>query len=251
MRPPMTPLVRSGYAAAKSPHRAPDPVGTGGVLLVIRDAMNGTRTFTEFRRRTGTARSILAARLRKLVARGLLVQRTALPDRSRKYVIIDVGHVLFPRHRHAAAVESATPPRRANTTPSSSIGMASPCRSPRRAAPFSTPTTPPRRRGFAGQRTLAALYIPRTPRRPRAGGGRQRDNRLRCMLRPDQCALRALTPQNTGAVSGRRSAHPGHRSCRGPSRPSSAGGLSAGTGSRLTWPTDRPSFPTKTGRHST
>ncbi|MCI2423558.1 helix-turn-helix transcriptional regulator [Saccharopolyspora sp. K220] len=76
--------------------RTLDLVGDRWSLLVIRDAMDGARSFTEFQRRTGIARNILADRLRKLTAHGLLAQHTAKSGRRQEYVLTDAGRDLFP-----------------------------------------------------------------------------------------------------------------------------------------------------------
>jgi DNA-binding HxlR family transcriptional regulator len=76
--------------------RTLDLVGDRWSLLVIRDAMDGARSFTEFQQRTGIARNILTDRLRKLAARGLLGQRTAPSGRRQEYFLTDVGRDLFP-----------------------------------------------------------------------------------------------------------------------------------------------------------
>ncbi|AYN38376.1 transcriptional regulator [Streptomyces dangxiongensis] len=76
--------------------RTLDLVGDRWSLLVIRDAMDGARSFTEFQRRTGIARNILTDRLRKLIAHGLLAQRTAPSGRRQEYVLTDTGRDLFP-----------------------------------------------------------------------------------------------------------------------------------------------------------
>ncbi|AEN11206.1 MULTISPECIES: helix-turn-helix domain-containing protein [unclassified Streptomyces] len=76
--------------------RTLDLVGDRWSLLVIRDAMDGARSFTEFQRRTGIARNILTERLRKLTAYGLLAQRTAPSGRRQEYVLTDAGRDLFP-----------------------------------------------------------------------------------------------------------------------------------------------------------
>ncbi|MEU6744365.1 winged helix-turn-helix transcriptional regulator [Streptosporangium sandarakinum] len=76
--------------------RTLDLVGDRWSLLVVRDAMDGARSFTEFQRRTGIARNILADRLRRLVAHGLLAQRTAPSGRRQEYVLTDAGRDLFP-----------------------------------------------------------------------------------------------------------------------------------------------------------
>ncbi|MFC5723898.1 winged helix-turn-helix transcriptional regulator [Streptomyces gamaensis] len=75
--------------------RTLDLVGDRWSLLVVRDAMDGARSFTEFRRRTGIARNILTDRLRKLTAHGLLAQRTAPSGRRQEYVLTDAGRDLF------------------------------------------------------------------------------------------------------------------------------------------------------------
>ncbi|MGX1898795.1 winged helix-turn-helix transcriptional regulator [Streptomyces anulatus] len=76
--------------------RTLDLVGDRWSLLVIRDAMDGAASFTEFQRRTGIARNILTDRLRKLLAHGLLAQRTAPSGRRQEYVLTDAGRDLFP-----------------------------------------------------------------------------------------------------------------------------------------------------------
>ncbi|MFI6909915.1 winged helix-turn-helix transcriptional regulator [Nonomuraea sp. NPDC050394] len=76
--------------------RTLDLVGDRWSLLVIRDAMDGARSFTEFRRRTGIARNILTDRLGKLTAHGLLAQRTAPSGRRQEYVLTEAGRDLFP-----------------------------------------------------------------------------------------------------------------------------------------------------------
>ena len=76
--------------------RTLDLVGDRWSFLVIRDAMDGTRSFTEFQRSTGIARNILTDRLRKLIAHGLLAQRTAPSGRRQEYVLTDAGRDLFP-----------------------------------------------------------------------------------------------------------------------------------------------------------
>ncbi|WP_433890097.1 winged helix-turn-helix transcriptional regulator [Streptomyces sp. CA-111067] len=76
--------------------RTLDLVGDRWSLLVVRDAMDGARSFTEFQRRTGIARNILTDRLRKLTGRGLLTQRTAPSGRRQEYVLTEAGRDLFP-----------------------------------------------------------------------------------------------------------------------------------------------------------
>ncbi|GHE96754.1 winged helix-turn-helix transcriptional regulator [Streptomyces fumanus] len=76
--------------------RTLDLVGDKWSLLVVRDAMDGARSFTEFQRRTGIARNILTDRLRKLTAHGLLARRPAPSGRRPEYVLTEAGRDLFP-----------------------------------------------------------------------------------------------------------------------------------------------------------
>lgn len=76
--------------------RAADLVGDRWSLLVIRDAMDGARSFTDFVQRTGIARNILSDRLRRLVARGVLAQVDAGSGRRKRYELTDAGRDLFP-----------------------------------------------------------------------------------------------------------------------------------------------------------
>lgn len=76
--------------------RTVDLVGDRWSLLIIRDAMDGARSFTDFKQRTGIARNILSERLRKLTALGLLAQVDAPSGKRRLYAITDAGKDLFP-----------------------------------------------------------------------------------------------------------------------------------------------------------
>ncbi|MGI5225242.1 winged helix-turn-helix transcriptional regulator [Actinoallomurus sp. CA-142502] len=76
--------------------RTADLVGDRWSLLIIRDAMDGARSFTDFQQRTGIARNILTERLRKLVAHGLLTQVDAPSGRRRPYALTEAGKDLFP-----------------------------------------------------------------------------------------------------------------------------------------------------------
>lgn len=76
--------------------RAVDVIGDRWSLLIVRDAMDGARSFTDFQQRTGIARNILADRLRKLVANGLISQVEAPSGRRRVYALTAAGKDLFP-----------------------------------------------------------------------------------------------------------------------------------------------------------
>jgi DNA-binding HxlR family transcriptional regulator len=52
-------------------------IGEWWTLLILREAFFGTQRFTDFQARLGIARNILAARLNKLVATGILTRQTA------------------------------------------------------------------------------------------------------------------------------------------------------------------------------
>ncbi|CDQ46444.1 MULTISPECIES: winged helix-turn-helix transcriptional regulator [Mycolicibacterium] len=75
--------------------RTLDLVGDRWSLLIIRDAMDNARSFTDFQHRTGVARNILTDRLRRLVEHGILTRETAASGRRQIYVLTDAGRDLF------------------------------------------------------------------------------------------------------------------------------------------------------------
>ncbi|MGK5673251.1 winged helix-turn-helix transcriptional regulator [Micromonospora sp. URMC 106] len=75
--------------------RAVDLVGDRWSLLIVRDAMDGVRAFTDFQRSLGVARNILSDRLRRLVAHGILAREIAPSGKRQEYVLTEVGHDLF------------------------------------------------------------------------------------------------------------------------------------------------------------
>jgi DNA-binding HxlR family transcriptional regulator len=76
--------------------RALDIVGDWWSVLIVRDAMSGTRRFNEFASNLGLARNILAGRLKKLVAAGVL-EIVPASDGSAygEYALTPKGHGLF------------------------------------------------------------------------------------------------------------------------------------------------------------
>lgn len=64
--------------------RSLELVGDRWALLVVREAFLGDHRFDEIQRRTGAPRDILAARLRKLVAAGIL-ERRLYQERPARY----------------------------------------------------------------------------------------------------------------------------------------------------------------------
>jgi DNA-binding HxlR family transcriptional regulator len=77
--------------------RALEQIGEWWTFLIVREALMGTRRFDQFQCNLGIARNILAARLKKLVARGIL-ERSPGPDNARRveYRMTGKGRALFP-----------------------------------------------------------------------------------------------------------------------------------------------------------
>ncbi|HEY3507227.1 MAG TPA: helix-turn-helix domain-containing protein [Actinocatenispora sp.] len=75
--------------------RAVDLVGDRWSLLIVRDAMDGAVSFTDFHGRLGIARNILSDRLRRLVEHGILARDTAASGKRRTYALTAAGRDLF------------------------------------------------------------------------------------------------------------------------------------------------------------
>jgi DNA-binding HxlR family transcriptional regulator len=68
---------RSGWSAERcSLAAALDVVGTRSAVLILREAFYGTTRFDDFAERVGISEPVTAARLRELVAHGLLERET-------------------------------------------------------------------------------------------------------------------------------------------------------------------------------
>jgi DNA-binding HxlR family transcriptional regulator len=77
--------------------RSVDAIGDWWSLLIVRDAFDGSRRFGEFQRSLGVAKNILTARLRTLVAGGVLESAPASDGSAyREYVLTPKGEALFP-----------------------------------------------------------------------------------------------------------------------------------------------------------
>jgi DNA-binding HxlR family transcriptional regulator len=72
-----------------------DVVGDRWSLLIVRDAMDGARTFGDFQHSTGIARNILTDRLRRLVQRGIVERKPAPSGRRHVYTLTAAGRDLF------------------------------------------------------------------------------------------------------------------------------------------------------------
>ena len=77
--------------------RTLDLVGDRWSLLLVRDAFDGIRRFSDFHRSLGMARNILSDRLGMLVGAGILAEQPASDGTSyREYVLTAKGEQLFP-----------------------------------------------------------------------------------------------------------------------------------------------------------
>ena len=72
-------------------------VGDPWTILILRDAFRGVRRFEQWQERLGVARNVLAARLKTLVAHGVMETRlySERPPRN-EYVLTDKGQDLRP-----------------------------------------------------------------------------------------------------------------------------------------------------------
>lgn len=76
--------------------RSLDVIGDWWSLLIIRDAFDGVRRFSEFQTSLGIARGMLATRLRDLTERGILETAPASDGTAyREYVLTEKGRGLF------------------------------------------------------------------------------------------------------------------------------------------------------------
>ena len=77
--------------------RALDLIGDWWTLLIVRDAMRGISRFSEFQRSLGAAKNILSARLKALVAEGILkIEPAADGSAYQDYVLTEKGLALQP-----------------------------------------------------------------------------------------------------------------------------------------------------------
>lgn len=76
--------------------RTLDVIGDWWSLLIIRDAFLGRKRFSEFQSSLGLAKNILASRLRKLQADGVLTTQEASDGSAyQEYVLTEMGRDLY------------------------------------------------------------------------------------------------------------------------------------------------------------
>ncbi|HIE4392023.1 TPA: winged helix-turn-helix transcriptional regulator [Serratia liquefaciens] len=120
--------------------RTLDVIGDWWSLLIVRDAFDGVRRFSEFQKGLGMAKNILSTRLRTLVAQGI-VEIAPASDGSayQEYILTDKGRALFPvivglrqwgedhlfaeQEAHSTLVESDSGQPIPRMTPTGSVGQ--------------------------------------------------------------------------------------------------------------------------------
>lgn len=77
--------------------RALEVLGDRWALMILRDAFDGLRRFSEFQKNLRLAKNILTSRLKLLVESGLLMTQPASDGSAYKeYVLTDKGQSVFP-----------------------------------------------------------------------------------------------------------------------------------------------------------
>ena len=77
--------------------RSLDAIGDWWSILIIREALFGSRRFGEFQKRLGLARNILTVRLRALVDQGILKMAPASDGSAyQEYLLTPKGRGVFP-----------------------------------------------------------------------------------------------------------------------------------------------------------
>ena len=90
-------MKRKSLSGAACPiARSLDVIGDWWSLLIVRDALRGTRRFSEFHKSLGVSKNILTRRLRTLVEQGIL-ELVAASDGSayQEYRLTEKGRGLF------------------------------------------------------------------------------------------------------------------------------------------------------------
>jgi len=89
-------MQRTVWADANCPMaRAIDLIGEWGSLLILREAFAGVRRFDDFEQRLQMSRNLLTARLKKLVAGGVMTRQPVAENAKRlEYVLTPMGEDL-------------------------------------------------------------------------------------------------------------------------------------------------------------
>ena len=91
---------RDSWTASRcSIDKAFSAIGSRSALLMLREALYGTRRFDEFARRVGVTEAVAAARLRELVDLGIFEKRPYREDGQRtrhEYVLTRMGEDMLP-----------------------------------------------------------------------------------------------------------------------------------------------------------
>lgn len=77
--------------------RTLEVIGDRWVLMIIRDAFDDVRRFSEFQKRLGLAKKILTVKLKMLVELGVFnIQPASDGSAYKEYVLTDMGRAVFP-----------------------------------------------------------------------------------------------------------------------------------------------------------
>jgi DNA-binding HxlR family transcriptional regulator len=91
-------VKRTSHKHAKCPVARPlDAIGDNWSMLIVRDAFEGVRRFSDFQKRLGLAQNILSRRLHSLVEHGILATVPASDGSAYlEYILTEKGRGLFP-----------------------------------------------------------------------------------------------------------------------------------------------------------
>ncbi|MDU8428433.1 helix-turn-helix domain-containing protein [Pseudomonas syringae pv. actinidifoliorum] len=77
--------------------RTLEAIGDRWILMIIRDAFDDARRFSEFQKRLGLAKNILTVKLKMLVELGVFnIQPASDGSAYKEYVLTDMGRAVFP-----------------------------------------------------------------------------------------------------------------------------------------------------------
>ncbi|WP_295514993.1 helix-turn-helix domain-containing protein [uncultured Pseudomonas sp.] len=77
--------------------RTLEAIGDRWVLMIIRDAFDDVRRFSDFQKRLGLAKNILSVKLKMLVELGVFeIQPASDGSAYKEYVLTDMGRAVFP-----------------------------------------------------------------------------------------------------------------------------------------------------------